>query len=326
MIKVAVIEGGYSKEKAVSLKSAQTVFKNLNRKKYFPTKVFIDEKEWTAYDSEGKYTIDKNDFSFTKNGTKNTFDVAFIVIHGSPGEDGKLQGYFDLIGIPYTTPSQMITALTFEKFHCNQFLKNFGLNVAEAVLIKKADTINSSSIVEQVRLPCFVKPTDGGSSFGITKVTEKKDLKKAIHHAFKHGTQVVIEEFIDGRELTNGVFKSKEGIKVLPVTEIITDNEFFDYAAKYNGESIEVTPADIDSTLTKKIKTLTNHIYDILNLKGIARIDYIVTTKGSPYIIEINTVPGQSAESIIPQVAEVEGIGLEELFGEVISTTMDNDI
>jgi len=220
----------------------------------------------------------------------------------------------------------MITALTFEKFHCNQFLKNFGLNVAEAVLIKKADTINSSSIVEQVRLPCFVKPTDGGSSFGITKVTEKKDLKKAIHHAFKHGTQVVIEEFIDGRELTNGVFKSKEGIKVLPVTEIITDNEFFDYAAKYNGESIEVTPADIDSTLTKKIKTLTNHIYDILNLKGIARIDYIVTTKGSPYIIEINTVPGQSAESIIPQVAEVEGIGLEELFGEVISTTMDNDI
>ena len=137
---------------------------------------------------------------------------------------------------------------------------------------------------------------------------------------------MVIEEFIDGRELTNGVFKSKEGIKVLPVTEIITDNEFFDYAAKYNGESIEVTPADIDSTLTKKIKTLTNHIYDILNLKGIARIDYIVTTKGSPYIIEINTVPGQSAESIIPQMAEVEGIGLEELFGEVISTTMDNDI
>ena len=280
MIKVAVIEGGYSKEKAVSLKSAQTVFENLNRKKYFPTKVFIDEKEWTAYDNEGKYTIDKNDFSFTKNGAKNTFDVAFIVIHGSPGEDGKLQGYFDLIGIPYTTPSQMITALTFEKFHCNQFLKNFGLNVAEAVLIKKADTINSSSIVEQVRLPCFVKPTDGGSSFGITKVTAKKDLKKAIHHAFNHGTQVVIEEFIDGRELTNGVFKSKEGIKVLPVTEIITDNEFFDYAAKYNGESIEVTPADIDSALTKKIKTLTNHIYDILNLKGIARIDYIVTLKG----------------------------------------------
>ena len=326
MIKVAVIEGGYSKEKAVSLKSAQTVFENLNRKKYFPTKVFIDEKEWTAYDNEGKYTIDKNDFSFTKNGAKNTFDVAFIVIHGSPGEDGKLQGYFDLIGIPYTTPSQMITALTFEKFHCNQFLKNFGLNVAEAVLIKKADTINSSYIVEQIGLPCFVKPTDGGSSFGITKVTAKKDLKIAIHHAFNHGTQVVIEEFIDGRELTNGVFKSKEGIKVLPVTEIITDNEFFDYAAKYNGESIEFTPADIDSTLTKKIKTLTNHIYDILNLKGIARIDYIVTTKGSPYIIEINTVPGQSAESIIPQMAEVEGIGLEELFGEVISTTMDNDI
>ena len=322
MIKVAVIEGGYSKEKAVSLKSAQTVFKNLNRKKYFPTKVFIDEKEWTAYDSEGKYTIDKNDFSFTKNGTKNTFDVAFIVIHGSPGEDGKLQGYFDLIGIPYTTPSQMITALTFEKFHCNQFLKNFGLNVAEAVLIKKANTINASSIIEQVGLPCFVKPTDGGSSFGISKVTEEKELKSAIELAFKHGSQVIIEEFIEGRELTNGAFRSKNGIKVLPVTEIITENEFFDYAAKYNGESIEVTPADINSALTKKIKTLTNHIYDILNLKGIARIDYIVTPKGSPYIIEINTVPGQSTESIIPQMAEVEGIGMEELFGDILNNTM----
>ena len=326
MIKVAVIEGGYSKEKAVSLKSAQTVFENLNRKKYFPTKVFIDEKEWTAYDNEGKYTIDKNDFSFTKNGTKNTFDVAFIVIHGSPGEDGKLQGYFDLIGLPYTTPSQMITALTFEKFHCNQFLKNFGLNVAEAVLIKKNDTVSSNSIIDEVGLPCFVKPTDGGSSFGISKVTAEKELKSAIELAFKHGSQVIIEEFIEGRELTNGVFRSKKGIKVLPVTEIITENEFFDYAAKYNGESIEVTPADIDSALTKKIKTLTNHIYDILNLKGIARIDYIVTPKGSPYIIEINTGPGQSAESIIPQMAEVEGISLEELFGGVISTTMDNDI
>jgi D-alanine-D-alanine ligase len=320
MLKVAIIEGGYSNEKAVSLKSAHTVFENLDREKYVPTKVLIDEKEWTAYDNEGRYPIDKNDFSFTKNNTKNTFDVAFIVIHGSPGEDGKLQGYFDLIGIPYTTPSQMITALTFEKFHCNQFLKNFGLNVAEAVLIKKNDTVSSNSIIDHVGLPCFVKPTDGGSSFGISKVTAEKELKSAIELAFKHGSQVIIEEFIEGRELTNGAFRSKNGIKVLPVTEIITENEFFDYAAKYNGESIEVTPADIDSALTKKIKTLTSHIYDILNLKGIARIDYIVTSKGSPYIIEINTVPGQSAESIIPQMAEVEGIGLKELFGEVIES------
>jgi len=200
----------------------------------------------------------------------------------------------------------VITALTFEKFHCNQFLKNFGFNVAEAVLIKKADTINSSSIVEQVGLPCFVKPKADGSSFGITKVPAKKNLKNAIDHVFSHGTQVVIEEFIDGRELTNGVFTSKEDIKVLPVTEIVTDNEFFDNATKYNGESIEFKPADIDSALTLKI-------YAILNLKGIARIDYIVTAKETLYIIKINTVPGQSAESIIPQMAEVEGIGLEEL-------------
>ena len=323
MIKVAVIEGGYSKEKAVSLKSAQTVFENLDRGKYVPTKVLIDEKEWTAYDNEGRYSIDKNDFSFTKDNTKNTFDVAFIVIHGSPGEDGKLQGYFDLIGIPYTTPSQMITALIFEKFHCNQFLKNFGVNVAEAVLIKKHDHINAGSIIDKVGLPCFVKPTDGGSSFGISKVSAESELENAIKLAFKHGNQVIVEEFIEGKELTNGAFHTAKGIKVLPVTEIITENEFFDYAAKYNGESIEVTPADIDSGLTKKIKTLTNQIYDILNLKGLARIDYIVTSKGLPYVIEINTVPGQSAESIIPQMAEVEGIGLKELFGEVIENVIN---
>ena len=317
MKKIAVIEGGYSSEKAVSIKSAKTVYDNLDRNTYLPTIVLIDENEWTAYDDDGRYPIDKNDFSFIKNGDKQLFDYAFIVIHGSPGEDGKLQGYFDMIGLPYNTPSASISALTFQKFHCNQFLKNFGIRVAEAVLIKDGDVIDESNIIEKTGLPCFVKPTDGGSSFGVTKVIKKSELKNAIQHAFKNGSQVIIEAFIEGREVTNGVFKDQNGIKVLPITEIITENDFFDYGAKYHGESNEVTPADLPEEITKKIKKLTHDIYDILGLRGIARVDYILKDE-IPYLIETNTVPGQSAESIIPQMAAIDGISMKELFSEVI--------
>ena len=315
MKRVAVIEGGYSSEKEVSVKSAQTVFDNLDRTKFEPIKVLIDENEWTAYDDLGRYPINKNDFSFTKNGSKCNFDYAFIVIHGTPGEDGKLQGYLDMIGIPYNTSSAAITALTFQKFHCNQFLKNFGINVAEAVLIKGGDQPNLDEIIEKVALPCFVKPTDGGSSFGVTKVKAKKDLLPAINAAFDHGSEVIIEEFIEGRELTNGVYRDNEGIKALPITEIISENEFFDYEAKYNGQSNEVTPAEISDALTAKIKALTIHIYSTLGMKGIARVDYIIDNNNNPFVIEINSVPGMSKESIVPQMLEVEGIDLGELFG-----------
>ena len=315
MKRVAVIEGGYSSEKEVSVKSAQTVFDNLDRTKFEPIKVLIDENEWTAYDDLGRYPINKNDFSFTKNGSKYNFDYTFIVIHGTPGEDGKLQGYLDMIGIPYNTSSAAITALTFQKFHCNQFLKNFGINVAEAVLIKGGDQPNLDEIIEKVALPCFVKPTDGGSSFGVTKVKAKKDLLPAINAAFDHGSEVIIEEFIEGRELTNGVYRDNEGIKALPITEIISENEFFDYEAKYNGQSNEVTPAEISDALTAKIKALTIHIYSTLGMKGIARVDYIIDNNNNPFVIEINSVPGMSKESIVPQMLEVEGIDLGELFG-----------
>ncbi len=302
MKKVAVIEGGYSSEKAVSIKSAQTVFDNLDRTKFDPTRVLIDENEWTAYDDNGRYSIDKNDFSFTKNGAKQNFEYAFIVVHGTPGEDGKLQGYFDMIGIPYNTSSAAITSLTFQKFHCNQFLKNFGINVAEAVLIKTIDDINEAKILNKVGLPCFVKPTDGGSSFGVTKVKAKEELNNAIQSAFEHGSEVIVEANIEGREVTNGVYRDNEGIKTLPITEIISENEFFDYEAKYKGQSNEVTPAKISTALEKDIKDLTYMIYDILGMKGIARMDYIVNDKGKPYLIEINSVPGMSKESIVPQM------------------------
>ena len=314
MKKVAVIEGGYSKEKAISIKSAKTVFDNLDRTKFFPTRVLIDEKEWTAYDDEGRYPIDKNDFSFIKKRQKETFEHAFIVIHGTPGEDGKLQGYLDMAGITYNTSSAAIMALTFQKFHCNQFLKNFGINVPEAALIKPEDVIDERQIIEKVKLPFFVKPTDGGSSFGVTKVKKESEFLPAIKEAFNHGSEVIVEENIVGREVTCGVFRNSEGIHALPITEIISENEYFDYDAKYNGKSKEITPVDLDEEMTNKIKALTKEIYGILGMRGIVRMDYIIHKDEVPYLIEINSVPGMSKESIIPQMAIVDSIELSLLF------------
>ena len=314
MKKVAVIEGGYSKEKAISIKSGKTVFDNLDRTKFSPIRVLIDKNEWTAYDSQGRYPIDKNDFSFIKNGRKEIFDYAFILIHGTPGEDGKLQGYLDMVGVSYSTSSAAITSLTFQKFHCNQFLKTYEVNVAEAVLIKPEDIINENQIIEKVKLPCFVKPTDGGSSFGITKVRKHNELLSAIKEAFKYGTEVIIEENLDGREVTCGVYRDSEGIKALPITEIISENEYFDYDAKYNGKSKEITPADLDAEKTNKIKSLSKEIYRILGMRGIARMDYILRKDEVPFLIEINSVPGMSKESIIPQMAKVDKIELSSLF------------
>ena len=314
MKKAAVIEGGYSKEKAISIKSAKTVFENLNRTKFSLTRVLIDEKEWAAYDEEGRYIIDKNDFSYTKNEIKHNFDYAFIVIHGTPGEDGKLQGYLDMVGVPYNTSSAAIMALTFQKFHCNQFLKNFGINVPEAVLIKPEDIIDEEKTLKKVGLPCFVKPTDGGSSFGVTKVKKESEFLPAIKEAFNHGSEVIVEENIVGREVTCGVFRNSKGIHAFPVTEIISENEYFDYDAKYNGKSKEITPAELDEDVTNKIKELTKEIYGILGMRGIVRMDYILTKDEALFLIEINSVPGMSRESIIPQMAKVDNIELSTLF------------
>jgi D-alanine-D-alanine ligase len=313
MKKVAVIEGGFSAEKEISIKSAKTIFDNLDKRKFDPTRVLIDEKEWIAYDEDGGYSIDKNDFSYTKNGSKHKFEYAFIVIHGTPGEDGKLQGYLDMLGVPYNTCSAAIMALTFQKYHCNQFLKNFGINSAEAVLIKSRDKINEEEILKKVGLPCFVKPTDGGSSFGITKVKASKDLKQAIKEAFDHGNEVIVEENISGREVTCGVYSVEEEIKALPITEIISENEYFDYDAKYNGKSKEVTPADLTQKTTDKIQSLTKEIYSVLGMKGIARIDYIVNKDKTPILIEINSIPGMSKQSIVPQMVIFEKIDLKKI-------------
>lgn len=314
---IAIIEGGESNEEVISRKSAKTIFDNVNREIYTPIKVSIDSKGWFAIIGDKEYLIDKSDFSYVINNKKQHFDFAFIVIHGTPGEDGKLQAYFDIINIPYNTPSQLITALTFNKFICNQFLSNYNINVAKAHLVRKGEVIDNDKVINKLGLPCFVKPADGGSSFGITKVTEPNQLANAIEKGMIHGTQVIIESFLKGRELTNGIYRSKKGLNPLPITEIRTTNDFFDFDAKYKGESNEITPAPISEDLTILIKSTTKKVAKILNIRGIARMDYIVVD-GTPFLIEVNTVPGMSEQSLIPQMAALENIPLHQLITDVI--------
>ncbi len=317
MKNIAIIEGGYSHEKVISLLSAEMVFSNIDRTKFNPIKVRIDDEGWFAFVGDEKQVVDRSDFSC--NGVK--FDYAFIVIHGTPGEDGKLQAYFDMLSLPYSTCSHLAAALTFNKFVCNQYLKSFDVKVAEAVLIRKEEVFDLSEIIAKVGLPCFVKPCDGGSSFGVTKVKEESELRTAIQLALKHGTQAIIESFMEGREVTNGIYKGSNGIVVLPITEIVTTNDFFDFEAKYKGESEEITPADLERSMEQKIKAETKRIYEILDLTGICRADYIIQND-APYLIEINTVPGMSKESLIPQMAAHERIDLTTMLNDVIAVSL----
>lgn len=321
---VAVVEGGYSHEKVISLRSSQTVIENLDKSRFKVYRIRIDLEGWFYYSNDGKMgVVDKNDFSIQVNGERIQLEYAFIMIHGTPGEDGKLQAYFDILKIPYSTCNQVLSALTFNKFLCNRFLSDLGFNVAEATIVSKGALYNAEEIVEKVGLPCFVKPADGGSSFGVTKVKRIEELDAAIKLATEdgNGTKALIESFLEGTEVTNGVFRSKNGVKVLPITEIVSENEFFDFDAKYTGKSDEITPARISDEMTEKVKSTTGRVYETLGMTGIARIDYILV-KGEPYLIEINTVPGISSESIIPKMARVEGISLSDLLSEVIDVSL----
>ncbi|PCJ01397.1 MAG: D-alanine--D-alanine ligase [Flavobacteriales bacterium] len=317
MKNIAIIEGGYSHEKIISLQSAEMVYQHIDREKYNPIKVRIDKQGWFAFDGDEKVEIDRTDFSF--NNIK--FEIAFIVIHGTPGEDGKLQAYFDMLDIPYSTCSHLAATLTFNKFVCNQYLKTFGIKVANAILVRENEPVNTANIVAKVGLPCFVKPNDGGSSFGITKVQNESELKQAVEVALEHGTQAIVESFMEGREVTNGIYRNKDGFVALPITEIVTTNDFFDFDAKYKGESDEITPADLTEEMNAKVKSVTQQIVELLDMNGIARADYIIQN-GEPYLIEINTVPGLSKESLIPQMAAHEGIPLQQLFNEVLEVAI----
>lgn len=310
--KVAVVYGGYSSESKISQKSGGVIYEHIDRALFEPYLVEITENSWHVHLNGGVSPIDKNKFTFLENETETGFDIAFITIHGTPGEDGKLQAYFDMVGLPYINSNVFAASLSFNKWACNSFLRAFGVATAKAILIRKGDTPNAIEIADELGFPCFVKPNDGGSSFGVSKVKTLMEMPGAIAAAFEEGSEVVIESAVTGREITCGVFYNGSEVVVLPPTEIISENEFFDYAAKYEGKSKEITPAEISSEWLTNIQNTTKNVYRRLGLKGFARVDYIVTSEGVPNLIEVNTNPGMSAASIIPQQLKAAGLDLTQ--------------
>jgi len=317
---IALVTGGYSGESVISYKSAATIFDHIDNEKWNCFLIDIHPSGWFYKNSAGESTqVDKNDFSVIENGNKINFDAVLIGLHGTPGEDGKLQGYFDCLHIPYTSCDAASSALTFNKRYTVAVAAFAGIPVAKSMHLFKHEVYNTGEILRQLTLPLFVKPNNGGSSLGISKVNHAADLPMALDKAFKEDQQVLVEEFISGREFTIGVFKSKGEIITLPITEIISKNEFFDFQAKYEGASEEVTPANVEEGIANKIRVEAKKAYSVFNCNGIIRIDFIYNEKEQkPYLLEINTVPGQSAASIVPQQVKSMGWSLKEFYSALI--------
>ncbi len=316
---IAIVAGGDSSEVVVSLKSAAGLYSFMDKERYNIFIVTIVGKVWQVEWSETeKIAIDKNDFSFEREGQKITFDFAYITIHGTPGENGILQGYFELIGLPYSCCGVLAAAVTFNKFTCNQYLKGFGVKVSESLVLRNGQSVNSEEVAEKIGFPCFVKPNVGGSSFGVTKVKTLEQVQPAIDLAFAEGDEVMIEAFMAGTEITCGIYKTKTKSQVLPVTEVVSENEFFDYDAKYKGQVQEITPARISPELTNRVQQLTSAIYDILGCKGIVRIDYIISDGDVINLLEVNTTPGMTATSFIPQQIAAAELDIKDVMTEII--------
>ena len=316
---IAIVAGGDSSELPVSLRSAQGIYSFIDKERYNLYIVEMQGNRWEVVLPNGdKIPIDRNDFSFTENGEKINFDFAYITIHGTPGENGLLQGYFDLIGIPYSSCNVLVSAITFNKFTCNQYLKGFGIRVSESMILRKGFEILDEEVINKVGLPCFIKPNAGGSSFGVTKVKTKEDIQPAIEKAFGESDEVMIEAFMQGTEITCGCYKTKNKEVVFPITEVVTSNEFFDYDAKYNGQVDEITPARIPEETAERVRLLTSAIYDILGCDGIIRIDYIITEGEKVNLLEINTTPGMTATSFIPQQVRAAGLDIKDVMTDII--------
>jgi len=320
---IAVVAGGNSSEYVISINSANQIAKVLDKENYNVYTVNVKGTEWIVRSEEFcDVIVNKDDFSFSFNNQKIKFDCALILIHGTPGEDGKLQGYFDMLKVPYTSANTLASAITFNKVFSKNYLKPFDISLAKFISVKKGDIIDADQIIKATGLPCFVKPNSGGSSFGVTKVKEKEKLFEAIGEAFKEDHEVIIEEFLEGRELTCGLVKTKNDTFIFPPTEIVSKNEFFDYEAKYTeGMADEITPAIISEELTKEIQNLSSQIYDVFQLKGIVRVDYIYSNKRL-YFMEVNTVPGMSAASIVPKQIEAAGFSLKNIFTLIIEDAL----
>ncbi|MEH6537629.1 MAG: D-alanine--D-alanine ligase [Psychroserpens sp.] len=320
---IAIIMGGFSSEYDISLKSGQVVYDTLDTSKYNAYRIHIFKDKWVfVNDLNEEFPMDRNDFSVLVNETKINFDCVFNAIHGSPGEDGYMQGYFELLDIPHTSCNMYQAALTFNKRDCLSALKPYGIKTAESYFVNLGDVINENAIVNKVGLPCFVKANKAGSSFGISKVYKKEQLKTAINDSFKEDDEVIIESFLDGTEVSAGVITYKGRLTVLPLTEIVSDNDFFDYKAKYLGESQEITPARIDDDLAEKVRVVAKKVYEVLKLKGFSRSEYIFKD-GEPHLLEVNTVPGLTAASILPQQAAEAGISMSELFENAIEEALN---
>lgn len=318
MKNVAIIMGGYSSEYLISLKSGQVVYENLDRTFYTPYRVHILKDGWYCHISDDeRYKIDKNDFSFMRNGEKILFDVVFNAIHGTPGEDGLMQAYLKLLNIPQTSCDFYQAALTFNKRDLLSTLKPYGIKTAVSYYLNQGQDIRVDEIIEKVGLPCFVKPNKSGSSFGISKVHHKEDMLTAIEKAYAEDSEIIIESFLDGREVSVGVLRYKGAIKVMPITEIVSENDFFDYEAKYLGKSNEITPADLTTDIENKIIETARKVYELIGMTGFSRSEYIIVN-GEPHLLEMNTVPGLTNESLLPQQAAHAGITLQELFGNAI--------
>ena len=320
---IAIVAGGDSSEHDVSLRSAAGINSWVDRERFIPYIVEVSHQGWEAHLEDGsKSPVNRHDFTFVdEQGQTLRPDFVYITIHGTPGENGILQGYFELLGIPYSSCSLLVAAMTFDKFVCNQYLKGFGVRVAESLLIRE-QPVATEDIVARVGLPCFVKPNGAGSSFGVTKCKTAEDIQPAIAKAKAECDEVLIEAYLDGTELANGVFKTrKTGTVVLPITEVVSHNEFFDYNAKYNGQVEEITPARLSEETTQRVQALTKAIYEILNGSGIMRVDYIITHDGDKEIInllEINATPGMTATSFIPQQARAAGLDMKQIITDII--------
>lgn len=322
---IALIWGGYSSESIVSAKSMASVYRFLDKAKYNVYQVEISKRGWFVKINDTDLPVDKNDFSFTDSATsvRVKFDFAYIVIHGTPGEDGRLQGYFEMMGVPHSTCSLETSALLFNKYYTNNFLKNFGFTVANSLVLRKGQEYNAAEIVNSLGLPIFVKPSIGGSSFATSKVKAETELDEAIATAFGEAGEVIIESFIAGTEVTCGCYKVGGQLLALPITEVVTKNEFFDYEAKYEGAVEEITPARISDELTDEIQSLTKKIYNLVGAKGIIRADYIISDK-TPFLLEVNTSPGMTATSFIPQQVAAAGLSITDVLTAIIEEELKN--
>jgi len=323
---IAIVSGGDSGEKEISLQSALEIQKNIDINKFCPFTIFINKKKWICKTADKKeIPVDKNDFSVLIKNKRIIFDCVFLIIHGTPGEDGKLQGYFDLLEIPYSSCNRTTSAITFNKSFCKGLVNSLGVLTAKSVHLFKHDSINTDNILSQISLPCFVKPNSGGSSVGMTKVVEKKKLKNAITTAFAEDDEVLVEEFISGREITCGILKSKGKMIVLPLTEIVSKKDFFDFEAKYDPALVdEIVPAAITEKIETECKTLSSYLYNKLNCKGIVRFDYILSND-KLFFLEVNTIPGLSENSIVPKMAKVFGLNYKELITLLIEDALENN-